>query len=143
MEKQNGEQIEVDSQAVATESKSGETETEISLGKFKDVSALLGAYNSLQAEFTKRCQRIKELEGKAAFDNNGVVVTETGEKESITRTENILNREQIIKDYLKGLLEGKQKAIVMESGGVRIKTPSEKPKSIAEAGMLAKELLKK
>ena len=36
---------------------------DISLGKFKDVNALLNAYNSLQSEFTKRCQRIKELEG--------------------------------------------------------------------------------
>lgn len=32
------------------------------LGKFKDVSALLKAYDSLQAEFTRRSQRLKELE---------------------------------------------------------------------------------
>ena len=32
------------------------------LGKFKDVSALLKAYDSLQAEFTRRSQRLKDLE---------------------------------------------------------------------------------
>lgn len=32
------------------------------LGKFKDVSALLKAYDSLQSEFTRRSQRLKELE---------------------------------------------------------------------------------
>ena len=32
------------------------------LGKFKDVNALMEAYNHLQAEFTRRSQRLKELE---------------------------------------------------------------------------------
>ena len=32
------------------------------LGKFKDVDALASAYSSLQAEFTRRSQRLKELE---------------------------------------------------------------------------------
>ena len=32
------------------------------LGKFKDVNALARAYTSLQAEFTRRSQRLKELE---------------------------------------------------------------------------------
>ena len=32
------------------------------LGKFKDVESLIKAYNSLQAEFTKKSQRLSELE---------------------------------------------------------------------------------
>lgn len=35
------------------------------LGKFKDVNALARAYGSLQAEFTRRSQRLKELEKMA------------------------------------------------------------------------------
>ena len=35
------------------------------LGKFKDVNALLQAYRSLQAEFTRRSQRLKRLEEEA------------------------------------------------------------------------------
>ncbi len=36
--------------------------TPTALGKFKDVDALYKAYSSLQAEFTRRSQRLKELE---------------------------------------------------------------------------------
>ena len=37
-------------------------EAPTALGKFKDVDALYKAYSSLQAEFTRRSQRLKELE---------------------------------------------------------------------------------
>ncbi len=41
-----------------------------SLGKFKDTESLLSAYNNLQAEFTKKCQKLSEvtslLEGQEA-----------------------------------------------------------------------------
>ena len=33
-----------------------------SLGKFKDAQSLLSAYNTLQAEFTKKCQKLSALE---------------------------------------------------------------------------------
>ena len=32
----------------------------VSIGKFKDVKSLFDAYNSLQAEITRRCQKVKE-----------------------------------------------------------------------------------
>ena len=32
------------------------------LGKFKDAESLLSAYNNLQAEFTRKCQKLSELE---------------------------------------------------------------------------------
>ena len=35
-----------------------------SLGKFKDAESLLDAYNNLQAEFTKKCQKLSEFEKK-------------------------------------------------------------------------------
>ena len=35
------------------------------LGKFKDVDALARAYESLQAEFTRRSQRLRQLEKEA------------------------------------------------------------------------------
>ncbi|MBR2903664.1 MAG: hypothetical protein IKC37_03360, partial [Clostridia bacterium] len=51
------------------------------LGKFKDVNALMQAYNSLQAEFTRRSQRLKLLEraGKPT-DEKAVPCAEGGEK---------------------------------------------------------------
>ena len=39
-----------------------------SLGKFKDAESLLNAYNNLQAEFTRKCQKLSELE-KANLEN--------------------------------------------------------------------------
>lgn len=48
------------SQTVATEGDFGEKES-LSLGKFSSVEDLLNAYNSLQSEFTRRSQKIKEL----------------------------------------------------------------------------------
>ncbi len=52
----------------------GQSENNLNCGsnisdKFKSVEALNSAYNSLQAEFTKKCQRLSELE-KQAEENN-------------------------------------------------------------------------
>ena len=44
------------------ESVSKSVEGSINFGKFKDAESLLKAYNSLQAEFTKKSQRLSELE---------------------------------------------------------------------------------
>lgn len=122
----------------------GETAKDIaaSLGKFKDVNALLAAYNSLQAEFTKRCQRIKELERSAAVDKD--TPTEQSEKAdnrnlSITEEE----KQDFIKGYLKEIIGAKSKAIVMDGLGAGIKTPANKPKTVEEAGVLFKNMLAK
>ena len=50
-----------DAIALNTESTSNEKEA-ISYGKFKNADALLKAYNSLEAEFTKKSQKLKEIE---------------------------------------------------------------------------------
>jgi len=57
------------------------------LGKFKDVDALAQAYNALQAEFTRRSQRLKELERetenwKAKKENADVLGVEKLRKKS-------------------------------------------------------------
>ncbi len=118
-----------------------------SLGKFKDVNALLNAYNSLQSEFTKRCQRIKELEGASAKekldeDNNESIQVPNGESSVENTNQTVENdKEEYLKNYLKNLLGSKQKAIVMSENGTSVKTPVEKPKSIFEAGLMAKNIL--
>ncbi len=47
-------------------------------GKFKDVSALVRAYESLQAEFTRRSQRLKELEKLAENPKEGGAAEDSG-----------------------------------------------------------------
>jgi hypothetical protein len=53
--------------AVSVNKENGST----GFGKFKDANALLKAYESLQAEFTRRSQRLKEME--RAMDNREAV----------------------------------------------------------------------
>lgn len=112
-----------------------------SYGKFKSAEALLSAYNSLQAEFTKRCQRIKELEAGANKEEKSLAEdkTSTTSAQGITLKE----KEEILKDYLIEIERGKSSAIVMGREGVGLKTPYSKPTTIAEAGKLAKEILNK
>lgn len=131
MEEKNGEQIEEKAQGAGAQNETG-AKTEISLGKFKDVNALLSAYNSLESEFTKRCQRIKELERETAKDKTEVPFTKA--QEGITQ-----DKDEILKEYLKEVMAKRQAAIVMDDAGVGVKAPADKPKTIAEAGMLAKE----
>ena len=132
-----------DSEIKSEKSSAPTEESKVSLGKFKDVNALIHAYNSLQSEFTKRCQRIKELEGeiksvdKESSPTEKVSVDEATIQKSITDKD----KEQILKEYLKGVVSSKQKAILMDGTGVGVKTPANRPKTIAEAGALAKEIL--
>ena len=134
------------SQAVDTEKEvMGDETKEVSLGKFKDVNALLNAYNSLQSEFTKRCQRVKELESALTVDkvtapteNVEKQASEKEESKSITEED----KQNILKEYLKGLLGAKTTAVVMDGVGGGVNTPINRPKTIAEAGKLAQEILR-
>ena len=137
MEQLNNEQTKVyTSQPATADVEKGETQTEVSLGKFKDAKALLDAYNSLQAEFTKRCQRIKELETSIEVVDKVTAPTET-------KTEEKIDKEEILKDYLKELMGAKNKALILDGVGSGIKTPVNRPRTIEEAGRLATELLAK
>ena len=142
MEQLINEQTELTAQTAVAEEVLGAKEEEVSLGKFKDVSALLNAYNSLQSEFTKRCQRVKELESELTAVEKAKAPTETVSKENedeISSTEQ--DKQQYLKEYLLNVLTNKPKAVVLSGAGVGVKTPVRKPKTIEQAGQLAKELL--
>ena len=116
-----------------------ETETEaVSYGKFKDASALLNAYNSLEAEFTKRCQKIKELEAELSAADKGKAPAQTQEKEEKIET----NKDDILKSYVREVLLKKQSAIVLDGAGIGVKTPVQRPRTFEQAGKLAVEILK-
>lgn len=131
MEEKINEQTETITQNENAAVKLGTESGSVSLGKFKDTDALLKAYNSLEAEFTKRCQRLKELESVAEK-------TQVSGELGITD----IDKEEIVKGYLKSVALAKQKAIVMDGTGYAIKTPDVRPKSLAEAGEYAKKLFK-
>lgn len=141
MEETKNEQTLTSANTTEVEERIGsETEEKVSLGKFKDVNALLNAYNSLEAEFTKRCQRVKELENMIKGETKVPFSVENEEKDAQGTTKE--NKEDVLKEYLKGVLFSKQTAVIMDNGGVGVKSPVEKPKSIFEAGILAKEIMK-
>ena len=142
MEQLSNEQTQVNTHPVATEESNGELKQAVSVGKFKDVDALLSAYNSLEAEFTKRCQKIKQLES-ALSSVDKQVPTEEVEEKVVTQPQKDITeqeKEQILKEYLTGVMKKKQTAIVMDGEGVGTKTPVTRPKTITEAGNIAREL---
>ena len=144
MEELKNEQTEVKSHPAEAEQNEGEGVAEVSLGKFKDVNALLSAYNSLESEFTKRCQKIKELESAlSAIDKESPKAEETAKKENQPEDISGEKKEEILKEYLTGILGRKQKAIVLDGSGVGVKTPVHRPKTIRQAGELAKEIFSK
>lgn len=137
MENQINEQAEVNSQPAAAEIIEGENKTEASLGKFKDVQSLLSAYNSLEAEFTKRCQKLKELECALSVGDKVIPQPETViEKDKPSEEE----KNEILKEYVRSVLCKKPIAPIMDGSGVGVKSQSVRPKNLREASTLAKEL---
>ena len=143
MEKPNSEQTAPITQPTAVEDVSGELTGEVSLGKFKDVNALLSAYSSLQAEFTKRCQKIKELESALISVDKVDPPTEKESEPEQTVAITEEEKQEFLKKYLHGVVGRKQKAVLLDGTGVGVKLPVSRPKTIAQAGMLAQQFLDK
>ena len=79
------------SHTAAAEKKLGEEQV-LEFGKFSSAKDLLNAYNSLEAEFTRRCQKVKELER----ENERLKVQEQTQKDS--KTQEFQKREIAFKD---------------------------------------------
>ena len=73
-------------------------QSEGSLGKFKDAESLLKAYNNLQAEFTKKCQKLSALENE---ENKTIFYEEDWNK----RVANFLEKNPGAKKYSKEISE--------------------------------------
>lgn len=113
--------------------------------KFKDVQTLVKAYTDLQAEFTRRSQRLKELEKGNKADSAPDAARETSsrkDEEELIKSalSNAKVRDAVIAEYLKGIDGGKVPLIF---GGGAVAAPRVAPKSVKEAGRLAQEYLKK
>ena len=145
MEQLKNEQTQVITHTAEAETTNGEQKTEVSLGKFKDAGALLSAYNSLESEFTKRCQKIKELEGALALADKEKDLPTKGEEAPEKQVRDITDEEksQILREYLGGILGKKQTAVVLGEEGVSVKTPKNRPKTLKQAAELANEIFNK
>jgi len=110
------------------------------LAKFKDVQALVDAYTALEAEFTRRSQRLKELEANAANKGQSApAVAENAEAPSQTRPADTLSDEvknAVIKEYLTGVYTNRGVPII--AGGGAVTAVRRTPSTLREAGALAK-----
>ncbi len=146
MEELNNEKTMIDGvETAGADEKESEQVEKVSLGKFKDVNSLLSAYNSLQSEFTKRCQKLKELEVKLSSSEKINPLGENAYKNGAANTVDTtpIDKDEIVREYLKDLLVNKQTAILLDGTGVGVKTPINRPKTISEASNLARELFTK
>ena len=136
------EQIQVTAETAGAD----KSEAAAGLGKFKSVDALMAAYTSLEAEFTRRSQRLKELEEgnkaqsmpqQGAFSQGGEIGGEELIKKALS-DEGV--KKAVIEDYLKTVTANKGIPLIV--GGVSTPAPKCAPKSVREAGALAEKFLK-
>ena len=90
-------------ESVASCQGSSSFDTDEPIGKFKTTSALLDAYNALQAEFTKKCQKISELEKEKTSKE-----TQEGKDERLGKFLSANRDAQEYKDEFKAFLENEQ-----------------------------------
>lgn len=111
------------------------------LGKFGSVDALIAAYSSLEAEFTRRSQRLKELEqGNKAHDmpDEGAPSPKSDGSSAACLDDGA--KAAVIEEYVRSLSGGKSIPLILE--GVSLSAPRVAPKTVKEAGALAQAFLK-
>ena len=143
---------------------SGASEGE-NIGTFKTVGDLYRAYERLQAEFTRRSQRLKTLEegfaaakaresatdaaAEGATENPSAHAADNHTVQATTHTEAVFTENNPDGDFtqssaqtdrVKTLLENKASATFCK--GAAVSVPPYRPRTLAEAGELAKQYLK-
>ena len=130
MDNENAQEIraEAETAAEAAQGKEVKEQSGVNFGKFKSADALLKAYLELEAEFTRRSKRLKELENgnKAAADVRAAPSLGSGEELAEAVLSDADAKRAVIEDYLKSLSAG---AVPLITGGVAPAAPRSVPKS--------------
>lgn len=124
---------------------------EPSLGKFKSVDALLRAYGELEAEFTRRSQRLKALEemskeaeapkiGQTEAPSSCEQAQSGAPSEELYRA--VMQDESVKARVLSDYLQSLKGVPLLTKSGTGVTAPQNRPKSFAEAGNLALGYLK-
>ena len=113
------------------------SKVEGSIGKFKNTESLLSAYNNLQAEFTRKCQKLSELESLAEKTSSQNMGAEEYIKENPQMVEKILTH------YLEEVKNMQSPKVITSTGGggIPLSAPPN-PTTLDEARELAKKLFK-
>ena len=105
--------------------------------KFGDVRTLVKAYSELEAEFTRRSQRLKDLPPDAAAEKSSPIDEEELVRRALS-SEKV--RDAVIGGYLQGVAAS---SVPLAYGGGAVAAPRNAPRTVKEAGRLAREFLKK
>lgn len=109
-----------------------------STGKFKDTESLLNAYNNLQAEFTRKCQKLSELENSLSTD-----VSEKPQNVDDYINNNPQLVKEILEHYLTDIKNHSTPATISNSVGSGIPlTPPPTPTTLEEAREVVKNIFK-
>ena len=128
--------MEENEQQNSKEGTAGETVPD--LGKFKSVDALLRAYGELEAEFTRRSQKLKALEDAAAQKSGEAgAVREDDLYRMVNENEGV--RARVLSDYLASL----KGVPLLTNSGVGVTAGTVVPRTFSEAGSNALSYLKK
>ncbi|MCL2675204.1 MAG: hypothetical protein FWE84_01245 [Firmicutes bacterium] len=122
------------------------------IGKFDSPESLLKAYERLEAEFSKRCQKLKEFEKENGQLKSDLNDNQRYDKYAVTAlanegfvAANVLPREDIrrkvIDDYLTALTREGSAYVLRSDTGKSALTPPAKPGSLAEAKRLAEMII--
>lgn len=134
-----------ENEQVTANAAEAEEKDEVAAGlhKFKDVQTLARAYQALEAEFTRRSQRLKELEANkenkapAQADN---AVAPSSEPETFAGVKRLLTREEkdaVIEEYLNGVFANR--AVPFVTGGGAVGAARNAPRTVSDASLLAKK----
>lgn len=134
-----------DIQVSADPAEAEEKKAAAEAGKFKDVKALWEAYKALEAEFTRRSQRLKELEAsKETIAPAEAENAETPSQKAETATKVDLSslddgvKNAVIEEYLNGVYS--KRGVPFVTGGGAVTTQRRAPSTVREAGALAGKL---
>ncbi len=118
-------------------------------GKFKDVKALMEAYQALEAEFTRRSQRLKELEANEANKEKeapapaDIPPAETAEAANpLSSSQNAVISDEVknavIEEYLNGIFS--KRGVPFVTGGGAVAAQRRTHTTLKESGALAGKL---
>ena len=103
----------------------------------------MAAYKSLEAEFTRRSQRLKELEEENKAREKSGCCAPSRESDEITATSEKIDESDQKRDY-RGIFEDGRKRQKRAAYGRRVSSaaPGFAPRTLKEAGALAERFLK-
>lgn len=141
----------VEEKVTAEAAEAEEKEAASELGKFKDVKALAEAYRALEAEFTRRSQRLKELEASKETEATAIAANaEAPSRKALKGAEEDASgglpalsdevKNAVIEEYLNGVCS--RRGVPFVTGGGAVSAQRRTPTTLKEAGALAAKIFK-